>query len=225
MVSPTPLKLLIVDDHEVVRLGLRSLLDAERDFEVIGEAGSAAEALAQVEALRPDVVIMDIRLPDKSGIEACRLIRQRHPRIQVVILTSYLSRDLVQQALRAGAAGYVVKNVKTEELLETIRAARAGRAPLSPDRVQQVLARFSAEEEERDPALEKLSPRELQVMALVTRGLSNREIGRILNLSEGTVRNYVSSIMEKMGFRNRIEIATYAVEHRIFESTPNLGEE
>lgn len=225
MLASTPLRLLIVDDHEVVRLGLRSLLDGEADFEVVGEAGSAAEALDQVHALRPDVVIMDIRLPDRSGIEACRLIRQHHPRTQVVILTSYLSRDLVDQAMRAGAAGYVLKNVKTEELVETIRATRSGRAALNPDAARQMLARFSPQGMEEDPAFRKLSPRELQVMALVTRGLSNREIGRILHLSEGTVRNYVSSIMEKMGFRNRIEIATYAVEHRIFESTPNLGED
>ncbi len=220
------LKLLIVDDHEVVRLGLRSLLDGEPDLEVVGEAANAAEALRQVHALRPDVVVMDVRLPDKSGIEACRLIRQRHPRTQVVILTSYINKDLVTQALRAGAAGYVLKNVKTEDLLETIRAAQSGRTVLDSQAAQQIIERLHRQEmEAEDPAFKRLSPREAQVMALVARGLSNREIGRILSLSEGTIRNYVSSIMEKMGFRNRIEIATYAVEHRIFEWSLNLGDE
>ncbi len=220
------IRLLIADDHEVVRLGLRSLLEAEDDMEVVGEAANAAEAIRLTSQLRPDVVILDIRLPGQSGLEACSMIRQRHPRTRVIILTSYISEQLVTQALRAGAAGYVLKDVDSAELLRAIRAAYAGKTVLDPEAAGQIIAHLrQLESQEEAPAFKGLSRRELQVMALVAKGQSNREIGAQLNLSEGTVRNYVSSIMEKLGLRNRIEIATYALEHRLFDRYPSLNDQ
>ncbi len=218
------IRLLIVDDHEVVRMGLRALLEGEKDMEVVGEAATAQEAIRLVPQVRPDVVIMDIRLPAQSGLEACQAIRQRHPKTRVIMLTSYLSEELVTQALRVGAAGYVLKDVDSTELLRAIRTAYAGKTVLDSQAACQIVARLQqAAVPKEDPAFKALSWRELQVMALVTRGMSNREIGQALSLSEGTVRNYVSTIMEKLGLRNRIEVATYALQHRLFERYPSLG--
>lgn len=218
------IRLLVVDDHEVVRVGLKALLSAEEDMEVVGEAATAQEAERLAAELRPDVVIMDVRLPLESGLEACQTIRRRHPRTRVVMLTSYVSEELVAQALRMGASGYVLKNVDSTELLETIRAAYAGKTVLDPAAACQVMARLGPEASpEEDPSFKELTSRELQIMALVARGKSNREIASILHLSEGTVRNYVSSIMDKLGLRNRIEVATYALTHRLFDRYPALS--
>jgi len=220
------IRLLIVDDHEVVRMGLKALLGAEEDMEVVGEAATAQEALRLADELHPDVVIMDIRLPAQSGLEACHAIRRRHPRTRVVMLTSYLSEELVTQALRMGAAGYVLKNVDSTELLDTIRTAYAGKTVLDPEAACQVVARLGRHEPpEEDPAFKDLTHRELQIMALIARGKSNREIAATLHLSEGTVRNYVSALMDKLGLRNRIEVATYALTHQLFERYPSLGVE
>ncbi len=223
---PKVLRLLVVDDHEVVRMGLRALLDAEPDMEVVAEAGTAEEALQMAERHRPDVAVVDVRLPDRSGLELCRDLRRRFPLTQVVILTSFLTEELVSQALRAGAAGYVLKDVGTEELLRAIRAAAEGKTALDPQAAREMVSHLHRLELEREAkAFERLSPRELQVLALVARGLSNREIGQRLHLSEGTVRNYVSSVMEKLGMRNRIELATHAVEHHIFDFVQGLDDE
>ncbi len=216
-------RLLVVDDHEVVRLGLRTLLEAEPDMEVVAEAGSAAEALEKVEQYRPDVVVMDVRLPGKSGLEVCRMIRQQHPTTQVVILTSYLSEEFVSHALRVGAAGYVLKEVGGEELLHAIRQAREGRVAFDPHTASQMVARLrKLEAHIEESAFKGLSRREMEVLTLVSKGKSNREIAHALSLSEGTVRNYVSAIMEKLGMRNRIELATYAVQHHISEWMPDM---
>lgn len=219
------IRVLIVDDHEVVRLGLRMLLEAEEDMVVVGEAANGEEALRLAAQLRPDVVVMDIRLPGRSGLEACQAIRQRHPKTRVIMLTSYLNDELVAQAIRAGASGYVLKNIDGTELVQTIRAAHAGRTVLDPDAAEHILARLRQMESQEDASpFEPLSQRELQVMALVARGKTNREIARLLYLSEGTVRNYVSAMMEKLGLRNRIEVATFALEHRLFDRFPSLAD-
>jgi len=212
------IRLLIVDDHAVVRLGLRTLLADEPDLEVVAEAGTAEEALVQVANHHPDVVVLDIQLPGRSGLEACHDIRAQFPETQVVILTSHAVEGFVEQALRAGAAGYVLKQVGNEELVRAVHAAQRGEIALDPKTATKVVASLKTLQTQADTsAFRDLSQRELDVLALVARGKSNREIGQVLNLSEITVRNYVSNILEKLHMRNRIELATYAVQHRIEE--------
>ncbi len=212
------IRLLIVDDHAVVRLGLRTLLADEADLEVVAEAGTAEEALVQVSNLHPDVVVLDIQLPGRSGLEACYDIRTQFPETQVVILTSHAGEGFVEQALRAGAAGYVLKQVGNEELVRAVHAAQRGEIALDPRTATKVIARLkNLQTQAETSAFRELSQREVDVLARVAKGESNREIGRVLNLSEITVRNYVSNILEKLHLRNRIELATYAVMHCIEE--------
>lgn len=209
-------RLLLVDDHEVVRLGLRALLTGEPDFVVAGEAGSAAAALQAVERLQPDVVLMDVRLPDQSGVAACGEIRRRWPTVQVLILTSFADDDLVMEAITAGAAGYVLKQVGTNDLLQALRAVAAGDAVLDPTITRRLLGRLQKVElATQAAAFRGLSEREVSVLVLVAQGKTNAEIGQILVLSEKTVRNHVSTILEKLGMTNRIEAATYAVRNHI----------
>ncbi len=209
-------RVLLVDDHEVVRLGLMTLINDRADMEVVGEAGTAGEALRAVERLRPDVVLMDIRLPGEGGIEATQRITRDFPETKVVILTSFADDELVVRAIQAGAAGYVLKQVGNEELLRAIQAAARGQALLDPATTQRLLARVrETERKAEEDAFRDLSRREMEVLAEVARGRTNAEIGKSLFLSEKTVRNYVSTILEKLHLTNRIELATYAVEHRI----------
>jgi DNA-binding NarL/FixJ family response regulator len=217
------IRVLIVDDHEVVRLGLRTLLADESDIEVVAEAGTAEEALTQVANHHPDVVILDIQLPGRSGLEACRDIRARFPETQVVILTSHSRENFIEQTLRAGAVGYVLKQVGNEELVRAIRAAQRGETALDPQSAGRLVARLKdLQTQEEKNAFRDLSRRELEVLLLVMRGQSNKEIGEALNLSEITVRNYVSVILEKLHLRNRIELATYAVQHHLEEYLTEL---
>jgi two-component system response regulator DevR len=210
------IRLLLVDDHQVVRLGLRALLSAESDLQVVGEANSTAEALAQVESLRPEVVFMDVRLPDQSGITACQRIRQRWPEVQVLMLTSFADEDLVLAAIKAGAAGYVLKQVGTDELVKAVRAVAQGDAVLDPAVTRKLLAHVRrAGQEAQAAAFRDLSERELQVLAQVAEGKTNAEIGAVLMLGEKTVRNHVSTILAKLGCTNRIEAATYAVRNHL----------
>lgn len=211
-----PIRLLLVDDHKVVRLGLRALLEAEADIEVLGEATTAAEGMRMAGQLQPTLVLMDIRLPDQNGIAACRQIRQRWPLIQVLMLTSFADEDLVLEAIDAGAAGYVLKQLDTTDLVSAVRAVGRGDAILDPAVTQKVLARVRcAKYEAQSLAFRDLSERELQVLALVAEGKTNAEIADALILSEKTVRNHVSTILSKIGLTNRIEAATYAVRHHI----------
>lgn len=210
------ISILVVDDHQVVRLGLQTLLKLKPDFEVVGQAATAEEAIVSVEHLRPQVVLMDLRLPGRSGVEACREIKERWPDIHVIMLTSYADDELVLEAITAGAEGYILKKVKDDELVEGIRAVVRGEAILDPAVTRQLLARVRrAERAEIDQAFQNLSIREIEVLALVSEGKSNAQIAQTLNLSEKTVGHHVSAIIAKLGFTNRIEAATYAVRHHI----------
>jgi DNA-binding NarL/FixJ family response regulator len=212
------IRLVIVDDHQVVRMGLKALLGAEADFQVVAEAGNAREALLEVERNRPDVAILDVRLPGPSGLEVCRQIRERYPLTRVVMLTSYASEAFIFEALRAGASGYVLKQVGGEELVRAIRAAARGEMAMDPKVTVRMAERLKELEKlEEANAFRNLSEREVQVLAQVARGKSNRQIGTELGLSEVTVRNYVSTMLEKLDLRNRVELATFAVQNRIFE--------
>jgi two-component system response regulator DevR len=211
-------RIILVDDHEVVRLGLKSLLERHPQFEVVGEAGSARDALDQVAAMEPDVVVMDIRLPGTSGIEACEQIVDQYPNTKVIMLTSYAEDEMLFSAIRAGASGYVLKQIASEELVKAIEAVGRGEALLDPAVTQRVFQEVRrAVKEEEASAFAHLSQQEKHVLLLVSEGKTNREIAKNLFLGEGTVRNYVSSILSKLGVNNRAEAAAYAVEHNLRE--------
>jgi len=211
-------RILLVDDHEVVRLGLKSLLERHSQFEVVGEAASAREALEQVENNHPDVVVMDIRLPGTSGIEACEEITSRFPETRVLMLTSYAEDEMLFSAIRAGASGYILKQIGGEELVRALEAVARGEALLDPAVTQRVFQEVRrAVKEEEASAFVHLSQQEKHVLLLVSEGRTNREIAKALFLGEGTVRNYVSSILSKLGVSNRAEAAAYAVGHNLRE--------
>ncbi len=209
-------RILLVDDHEVVRLGLRALLVRHPNFEVVAEAGTGREAVEKVEEFSPDVVVMDIRLPGTSGIEACEEISDKFPDVKVIMLTSYAEDEMLFSAIRAGAAGYVLKQIGGEDLVKAIDAVGRGEALLDPAVTQRIFqeVRKAAKEEEAS-AFSSLTQQEKHVLLLVSEGKTNREIAKALFLGEGTVRNYVSSILAKLGVSNRAEAAAYAVEHNL----------
>ena len=211
-------RILLVDDHEVVRLGLKALLERHPQFDIIGEASSAREALELVASHHPDVVVMDIRLPGTSGIEACEEITSRFPETRVLMLTSYAEDEMLFSAIRAGASGYVLKQIGGEELVRALEAVARGEALLDPAVTQRVFQEVRrAVKEEEASAFAHLSQQEKHVLLLVSEGKTNREIAKALFLGEGTVRNYVSSILSKLGVSNRAEAAAYAVEHNLRE--------
>lgn len=211
-------RILLVDDHEVVRLGLKSLLEHHSTFEVVGEASTAKEALELVARLRPDIVLMDIRLPGTSGIEACEEIVKHFPETRVVMLTSYAEDEMLFSAIRAGATGYILKQIGGEDLVRSLEAVGRGEALLDPAVTQRVFQEVRrAVKEEEASAFVNLSQQERHVLLLVSEGKTNREIAKALFLGEGTVRNYVSSILSKLGVSNRAEAAAYAVEHNLKE--------
>jgi len=210
------LRIIIVDDHEVVRLGLRALLDRHPDFTVVDEAGTAKEAIQKVEAHRPEVVVMDIRLPGGSGIDACREITQRLPGTKVIMLTSYAEDEMLFEAIAAGAAGYVLKQIGGDDLVRAIEAVGRGEALLDPALTQRVFERVrEAQRKDEKSAFSDLTEQEVRVLALLAEGKTNREIAQMLYLGEGTARNYVSSILGKLGLANRAEAAAYAVQHKL----------
>ncbi len=217
-------RILVVDDHEVVRLGLRSLLSNQPDFAVVDEAASADEALEKVSLHHPEVVILDIRMPGKNGIEACREIKERFPDVHVLMLTSYAEDEMLFDAISAGAAGYVLKQGGGEELVRAVRRVAEGDALLDPAVTQRVLARVrEATRREQAAAFRDLTEQELRVLGLVSEGLTNKEIAKELFLGEGTVRNYVSSILSKLDLTNRAEAAAYAVRHALHEFLDEIG--
>jgi two-component system, NarL family, response regulator DevR len=214
----TKQRILLVDDHEVVRLGLKALLEHHTQFEVVGEASSAKEALEQVGRLHPDIVLMDIRLPGTSGIEACEEVIKQYPDTRVVMLTSYAEDEMLFSAIRAGASGYILKQIGGEDLVRALEAVGRGEALLDPAVTQRVFQEVRrAVKEEEASAFANLSQQERHVLMLVSEGKTNREIAKALFLGEGTVRNYVSSILSKLGVSNRAEAAAYAVEHNLKE--------
>jgi two-component system response regulator DevR len=210
------LRIIIVDDHEVVRLGLRTLLDRHPDFTVVDEAGTAREAIEKTLHHHPDVVVMDVRLQGGNGIEACRKIKEKSPETKVIILTSYAEDEMLFNAISAGAAGYVLKQIGGDDLVRSIERVGRGEALLDPSLVQKVFTRVrEAARKEEAAAFAELTDQELRVLAQVAEGKTNREIAKTLYLGEGTVRNYVSSILSKLHLTNRAEAAAYAVEHNL----------
>ncbi len=213
-----PIRVVIVDDHEVVRLGLKTLLNRVSDLEVVGEAGSATEAEEVVAATQPDVVIMDIRMPGGSGIEACRVIRSRWPEVKVIMLTSYSDDEAVIGSVMAGASGYVLKQIGTQELVNAIRRVYNGESLLDPTVTGKILERVrSGVTGEGDgppiPGGESLTEQEQKILVLIAQGKTNREIANKMYLSEKTVRNYVSNILGKLQLHNRAAAAAWAVRH------------
>jgi len=212
------ISVVLVDDHSLVRLGLRTLINDTGDIEVVGEAGTAGEAVQKVERLQPQVVLMDIRLPDEGGLEVTRQIARRFPKVKVVMLTSYADEELVVSAIRAGAVGYLLKQVGNEEVLSGIRAAARGESVMDAATTSRLFARVrAAESKEEQDAFRDLTEREMEILNEVSQGKTNAEIAASLNLSEKTARNYVSTILEKLHLTNRIELATYAVRYHLSE--------
>jgi two-component system, NarL family, response regulator DevR len=211
-------RIIIVDDHEVVRLGLKSILDQYPQYEVVSEAKNANEAIAQVTTFQPDIVLMDIRLPGKSGIDACEEIKQKYPDVKVIMLTSYAEDEMLFSAIKAGASGYVLKQIDSAGLAKSIEAVARGEASLDPAVTQRVFQEVRrAVKDEEAASFSELSQQEKMVLKLVSEGKTNREIAQSLYLGEGTVRNYVSSILSKLSVSNRAEAAAYAVEHNLKE--------
>lgn len=214
-------RVLLVDDHEIVRLGLMTLLGDIPWVEVADEVGTASEALEAVAAHLPDVVVMDIRMPGESGIDACRDIVARWPQTKVIMLTSYDEDALIFKALQAGASGYVLKQVGNQPLIDALDAVRQGAALLDPSVTLRLIEHVrQSERVQQATAFKELSHREMMVLAEVALGKSNSQIADSLNLSEKTVRNHVSAILAKLGLSNRIEAATYAVRHNIEQHLP-----
>lgn len=210
------LRLLIVDDHEVVRLGMRALLERHPTFTVVGEASTQEEAVTMAGEFQPDIVLMDIRLAGGSGIEACQQIKERYPQIKVIMLTSFAEDELLFAAIRAGATGYLLKQIAGGDVIRAIEGAARGESMLDPSLTQRVFfeVRRSIQKEEA-VAFQDLTSQERQVLFLIAGGRTNREIAADLFLSEGTVRNYVSSILSKLGVSNRAEAAAYAIKHHL----------
>jgi two-component system, NarL family, response regulator DevR len=209
-----PLRVMLVDDHEIVRDGIRAMLDPEDDIVVTTQAGSVREAIDEADRTKPDVIVMDVRLSDGSGIEATREIRAKHPTTRVLMLTSFADDEALFASIMAGASGYVLKQVKSGDLLRAIRAVGAGDSLLDPSVTSAVLDRLrKGKHLLRDERLARLSPQEERILQLVANGLTNREIGEELHLAEKTVKNYVSSILSKLEVARRAEAAAYLARH------------
>ena len=205
------IKAFLLDDHEVVRRGVRELLEGESrgEITVAGEAGTADEALRRLPAVRPDVAILDVRLPDGNGVEVCREIRSRHPEIQCLMLTSFADDEALFDAIMAGAAGYVLKQVRGSDLVDSVRRVAAGQSLLDPTVTAKVLDRLRRGPEQ-EPGVEQLTEQERRILDLLADGLTNRQIGEQLYLAEKTVKNYVSNLLMKLGMHRRTEAAVYA---------------
>ncbi|GAA1672132.1 response regulator transcription factor [Streptomyces yatensis] len=213
----------VLDDHEVVRRGLHDLLDAEPDIEVVGDAGTVDHALARGPALRPDVAILDVRLPDGDGITVCRELRSRMPDLACLMLTSFDDDDALLDAIMAGAAGYVLKQIKGSDLVSAVRTVASGQSMLDPAttaRLMSTLRGDTAPQEPRDEVLAGLSPREREILVLIGDGLTNRQIGKRLFLSEKTVKNHISRLLAKLGVERRIQAAVLATH-----SAPSPGDD
>jgi len=208
-----PIKVFLMDDHEIVRQGVRDLLEVQPDIEVIGEAGTASSALARIPALRPDVAILDVRLPDGDGVSVCRDIRSRVPEVACLMLTSVEDDEALFTAVMAGAAGYVLKDISGTNLVGAVRTVASGQSMLDPTAASQLMARLRNAATKKDP-LEGLTNQERRILELIGEGLTNRQIGERMYLAEKTVKNYVSGLFQKLGMERRAQAAAYAA--RIF---------
>lgn len=204
------IRVFLLDDHEVVRRGVHELLAAEEDIEVVGEAGTAADALARIPATRPDVAVLDVRLPDGSGVEVCREVRSRDDSVKCLMLTSYADDEALFDAIMAGASGYVLKAIRGNELLSAVRDVAAGKSLLDPAATARVLERLrEGKDGKADDRLAGLTDQERRILDLIGEGLTNRVIGERLHLAEKTIKNYVSSLLSKLGMERRSQAAAY----------------
>jgi DNA-binding NarL/FixJ family response regulator len=210
---PAAIKVFLLDDHEIVRRGVKDMLEAEPDITVIGEAGTAESALARIPALRPDVAVLDVRLPDGDGVSVCREIRSRMPQVACLMLTSFGDDEALFDAIMAGAAGYVLKQIRGTDLIGAVRTVARGESMLDPEAASRVMARMRDQASKSDP-LAGLTPQERKILELIGEGLTNRQIGERMFLAEKTVKNYVSALFAKLGMERRTQAAAYA--SRIF---------
>ena len=203
------IRVFLLDDHEIVRRGLRELLEFEDDFEVVGEAGTAAEAQSRIPPTRPNVAVLDVRLPDGDGVEVCRDIRSRYPDIQCLMLTSFADDEALFDAIMAGAAGYLLKEIKGPAIVDAIRHVAAGQSLLDPSLTKRVLDRLRAGPEV-DERLAALTDQERRILELIAQGMTNRQIADQVHLAEKTVKNYVSNLLSKLGMERRTQAAVFA---------------
>ena len=210
--STSRVRVYLLDDHEVVRRGVKELLELDGTIVVVGESGSSVEAMQRIPAFRPHVALLDARLPDGSGIDVCRHVRSVDPSIKVLILTSYDDDQALFAAIMAGASGYLLKQVRGSDLVESVRRVARGQSMLDPAMTTQVLQRVRSGSSE-DPALAPLSTQERRILALLAEGLTNRELAQRMYLSEKTVKNYVSSVLTKLGLTSRTQAAVFATKH------------
>jgi len=210
------LRVLLVDDHEVVRVGVKALIERHPDMEVVGEAGTVREAIEGAESLRPDVMVLDIRLPGGSGVDACREVKMRWPEIKIIMLTSFADDKNIFDAIACGAEGYVLKQIGSAELIDALEKVGRGQCLLDPAVTSRVLAKVrEARHQEQAHVFRDLNRQELEILAHLVEGLTNRDIGARLGLSEKTVRNYVSTILGKLDLTSRAQAAAYAARNRI----------
>lgn len=207
-------RIFLLDDHEIVRRGIRDLLEAQEGLSVIGEAGTAGEALELIPALLPDVAVLDARLPDGSGIEVCRDVRAAHPEVNVIILTSFDDDEALFSAIMAGAAGYALKQIRGNDLVDAVRRVADGQSLLDPAVTAQVLDRIRNAPAPKDP-LAELTAQERRILSLIGQGMTNRQIATEMYLAEKTVKNYVSQLLSKLGLQRRTQAAVLAEKHRL----------
>ena len=207
------IRLLVIDDHEMVREGLKAMLTAEPDFDIVGDAANAEQAYELIHRLRPDVILLDVRLPEVSGIEICRTVAEHYPEIAVIILTTFTDETLVAQCIQAGARGFIVKDIERFDLKRSIRAVARGEAAIDPKAAVAVLAQLRrAPQVEQVGTTEQLSPQQIVILRMVAQGLSSREIATQLYLSENTVKGYVQEILHRLSVKNRTEAVMVAVK-------------
>ncbi|MGW3038672.1 response regulator [Kitasatospora sp. NPDC001159] len=214
MIDNGQIRVFLLDDHEVVRRGVHDLLSVEDDIEVVGEGGTAAEALTRIPALHPDVAVLDVRLPDGNGVEVCREIRSRLPEIECLMLTSFSDDEALFDSIMAGASGYVLKAIRGTDLITAVRNVAAGRSLLDPVATSRVLARLRDGGGKEDERLTQLTKQERRILDLIGEGMTNRQIGNELHLAEKTVKNYVSSLLAKMGMERRTQAAAFVARHQ-----------
>ena len=217
------IRVFLLDDHEIVRRGVRELLEGEGDIEVVGEAGTAEQARARIPATRPDVAVLDVRLPDGTGVEVCRDLRSAHPEIACLMLTSFSDDEALFEAIMAGAAGYVLKQVRGNDLIDAVRRIAAGQSLLDPTVTARVLDRLRKGTED-DDQLKALTDQERKLLMLLAEGKTNRQIGEDMFLAEKTVKNYVSNVLAKLGMNRRTEAAVYAARLTERKRPPSAGD-